>query len=132
MRAWHRVPVILYGVLLFCVTAALPVTAGDDERVPLVVKVVAAADEKPIGNASVYVGFKEGRFILWDKKRRWHVKTNREGLARLPGVDPGKVLIQVVAEGWKTFGKYYEIGEKQKGKREQIIKIKLQRPRRWY
>ncbi|MFQ5816575.1 MAG: hypothetical protein ACE5H2_01290 [Terriglobia bacterium] len=132
MPSWRHAPILVYGLLFFWAAGSFPVTAGDDDRVPLVVKVVAASGEKPIANASVYVDFKDKPgFIARGKKRRWHVKTNREGLARLPGVAPGKVLIQVIAEGWKTFGKYYDIGAEKKGKRK-VIEIKLQRPRRWY
>ncbi|MBI4461282.1 MAG: carboxypeptidase regulatory-like domain-containing protein [Acidobacteria bacterium] len=119
---------ILSGLLLWPALLA----ADEDVLVPLEVKVLAAADDTPIGNASVYVRFKEGRWLLKDKKRNWHVKTNHEGMARLPGVPPGKVLIQVVAEGWKTYGKYYEISEENPEQKMQVIEIKLDRPRRWY
>ena len=102
--------------------------AEEAKPVPLEIKVISAEGGESIDNASVYVKFKEGRWYWKDKKREWHAKTNREGLVRFPAVPQGKVLIQVVAEGWKTFGKYYDVSEAHK----KVIEIKLKRPRRWY
>lgn len=130
---WSRpcVRFILCGLVFFWIAGAARGAAVDAELVALDVKVTAATEEKVIGNASVYVSFKEGRWLLKDKKRAWHAKTNGQGLARFPGIPPGKVLIQVVAEGWKTFGKYYDLGKEPEQKRE-VVEIKLERPRRWY
>jgi len=108
--------------------AANGVWAEEAKPVPLEIKVSSAESGQPVDNASVYVKFKEGRWYWKDKRREWHAKTNREGLVRFPAVPQGKALIQVVAEGWKTFGEYYDITEAHK----KVIEIKLQRPRRWY
>lgn len=103
--------------------------AEEAKPVALEIKVIAAEGGEPIDNASVYVKFKEGRWYWKDKRREWHAKTNREGLVQFPAVPPGKLLIQVVATGWKTFGEYYEVGETTEKK---VIEIKMKRPRRWY
>ena len=39
----------------------------------------------------------------------------------------GRVLIQIVVPGWKTFGKWYDITDP-----NQAIKIHLERPPQWY
>lgn len=127
----RRFSAAFVGLVLFVVSGVGNLAGSPEELVPLEVKVMAAADSKPIGAASVYVEFKEKRKLLKDKERKWHSKTNAEGLARFPGIPPGKVLIQVVAEGWKPFGHYYEIGE-QLTEERQVVEVRLEKPRRWY
>ncbi len=153
----RRLLLVIFGLaFLSCTAGPIVCRAGDDELVPIDVRVVSAADQKPITYASVYVTFKQLKFLRGATQIRWHVKTNSEGLARFPGVKPGRVLIQVVAEGWKSFGQYYEIepkeetqsaqqsqeGENKEPEEKQtesradpkrkLIEIKLERPRRWY
>ncbi len=91
------------------------------------IEVTAGEKNQPVDSASVYVRFVEERRLVKDKKLELNVKTNREGLARLPEIPSGKVLIQVIAEGWKTFGRWYDLEEG-----EQTIKIHLEKPPRWY
>lgn len=92
-------------------------------------KIEVTGGEKPEGvdNASVYVKYQHERMLAKDKTIEMNVKTNREGIARVPSVPRGKVLVQVIAPGWKTFGQWYELSSA-----EQTIKITLQRPPRWY
>jgi hypothetical protein len=65
--------------------------------------------------------------LIKDKKFEVNVKTNQKGLAHVPDAPTGKVLIQVVAEGWKTFGQWYDVVDL-----KQVIKIHLERPPKWY
>lgn len=89
---------------------------------------VAGGDEnKPVENASVYVKYVEERTLRKDKKFELNVKTNRDGVAHIPDPPLGRVLIQIVADGWKTFGKWYDITDQ-----KQVIKIHLEKPPRWY
>ena len=82
--------------------------------------------KKPIVDASVYLKFTEVKTVR-DKKIELNLKTNQSGVARSPEVPKGRVLIQVVAPGWKTFGQYYNIARD-----EQTIQINLERPStRW-
>jgi hypothetical protein len=81
----------------------------------------------PVKNASVYVEYRQDRFLRTKKKHRYGVKTNNEGVALLREVPKGKILIQVVAEGWKPFGKVYQIETD-----ETTVEIVLQRPQKWY
>ncbi|MEE9235281.1 MAG: carboxypeptidase-like regulatory domain-containing protein [Candidatus Acidoferrales bacterium] len=100
----------------------------DKGRVRLEVHLTAAETGKPIRGASVYVKFTEERLLWRDKKRQWSLKTNQEGKAIFPVPLPeGRVLVQVVAEGWKTYGRYHRL----KGPKH-ILEIKLKEPRKWY
>lgn len=91
------------------------------------IEVVAGEKDEPVDSASVYVRFVRPRTMGKDKKIEMNVKTNRNGVAVIPSVPRGKVTIQVIAQGWKTFGQWYDLD-----KAEQTIQIKLQRPPRWY
>jgi hypothetical protein len=96
--------------------------------VKLKIEVTSAADGKPVGNASVYVRFNEsGGFLHKDKLAELNFKTNQDGSAKVPEVPQGKILIQVIAKGWHTFGKWYDIETD-----EQTIQIKLDPPPHWY
>lgn len=91
------------------------------------VEVTAGEKSEPVDQASVYVKYMEERSLRRDKKVELNLKTNREGVARLVDAPRGKVLIQVIAPGWKTFGKWFDLDQDQ-----QTIKIRLQKPPRWY
>ena len=82
---------------------------------------------EPVENASIYVRYVEERTLGRDRKIEMNVKTNREGRASVARVPRGKVLVQVIATGWKTFGQWYDLE-----KDEETIKIRLQKPPRWY
>jgi hypothetical protein len=89
---------------------------------------VTGPDDKPIGNASVYVRFSEsGGVFRHEKLAEMNFKTNSDGSVKVPEVPQGKILIQVVAKGWHTYGKWYEIE-----KDEESIQIKLEPPPHWY
>ena len=91
------------------------------------VEVTAGEKDQPVENASVYVRYQQERLLARAKKIEMNVKTNRDGVAKLPNLPRGKILVQVVAPGWKTFGQWYELE-----KEEETIRIKLQKPPRWY
>ena len=80
-----------------------------------------------VENASVYLKYVEERKLGKDKKYELNVKTNRAGVAHIPDPPIGRVLIQIVAQGWKTYGKYYELSDP-----GEVIKIHLDRPPKWY
>jgi hypothetical protein len=106
---------------------AKPKTEKQGGFTKLHVAVTAGEKNQPVENASVYVRFVQERALGKDRKTEMNVKTNRDGIVKVPDVPRGKVLIQVVAEGWKTFGRWYDIeGE------EETIKIHLEKPPRWY
>lgn len=109
------------GVLL---GTALPVLA-EDAMTRLKVEVQTLAG-RPVDRASVVVDFVEGRSIVKLGKKiitHWEVRTNQEGLAKVPALPQGKVRIQVIAKGFQTFGQIYDVAEEEK-----TIAIKLNPP----
>jgi len=129
------------GTLLFAFVfaVALTVSAQDppapapkassqtSESKRLTIEVTGGEKSVPVENASVYVKYVEEHLIKRDKKLELNVKTNREGIAHIPEAPPGRALIQIIAEGWKTYGRWYDITDPQ-----QVIKIRLERPPKWY
>lgn len=93
----------------------------------LTIEVTGGEKDVAVANASVYLKFSEGRTLRKDRKYELNVKTNRDGTAHIPDPPLGKVLLQVVADGWKTYGKYYELTDA-----GAVIKIHLDRPPKWY
>jgi len=127
-------------LLLGALALLLPATASSQAQPPakakpekptgvtrLRIEVTAGEKGQPVENASVYVKFVQERSLAKNKKFEMNVKTNHEGFAKVPEIPRGKLLIQVVAEGWKPFGRWYEVQEE-----EQTIKIRLEKPPRWY
>lgn len=91
------------------------------------IEITGGDNDTPVENASVYLKYVEERKLRKDKKIELNVKTNHEGVAHVPDAPMGKVLVQVIAEGWKSYGKWFEITDP-----KQVIKIKLEKPPRWY
>ena len=91
---------------------------------------VRGPSDKPIDRASVIVRFAEGRSVAkFGKKVRthWELRTNQEGMVSVPPIPQGKILIQVIAKGYQTFGDYFEVREEEK-----TIPIKLNAPQPQY
>jgi hypothetical protein len=83
---------------------------------------------KPVGNASVYVRFyTESGLRHRDKLAELDLKTNQDGTVKVPPIPQGKILIQVIATGWHTFGKWYDVEQD-----EDSIEIQLEAPPHWY
>ncbi|HVB34017.1 MAG TPA: carboxypeptidase-like regulatory domain-containing protein [Patescibacteria group bacterium] len=106
--------------------------ADDTSSTFLVIRVVGGKTPAPVPNASVYLNFQEKKalhFLLHLKKKvELDLKTDNNGYASFPELPRGKLLIQVVADGWKPFGEYYSLKQPR-----QTIRIKLQRPKtHWY
>ena len=104
-----------------------PKTTAPPQINRLTIEITGGDANKPVENASVYVKTLEQRFIIKDKKSEINVKTNQQGIAHIPEVPLGRVLIQIVAEGWKTYGHWYDLTDS-----KQVIKIHLERPPKWY
>jgi hypothetical protein len=99
----------------------------DEQTSHVTLEVSGGEANAPIENASVYLKYVEEHKILKDKRTELNVKTNRQGVAHVPTAPMGRVLIQVVADGWKTYGRWYDITEI-----KQTIKVHLEKPPKWY
>jgi hypothetical protein len=102
-------------------------TGNTDAASRVTIEVSGGDKDSPVENASVYLKYVEERKLKKDKKVELNVKTNRDGTAHIPEAPTGRVLIQVVADGWKTYGRWYDITEA-----KQTIKVHLEKPQRWY
>ncbi len=91
------------------------------------IEVTGGEKDQAVEGASVYVKYVQERALGKDRKIEMNLKTNREGVVKVPEIPRGKVLVQVVAEGWKPFGRWYNIEED-----AQTLKIHLEKPLRWY
>ena len=125
--AYFGWPVALMAASLVLFSVALQAQSGKENpkaaakpagTATVRIELTGGDTKKPIEDASVYVKFNKIEFNL---------KTNQNGIARSPQVPKGRILIQIVAPGWKTFGQYYDITED-----EQTIQINIERPStRW-
>ena len=103
-----------------------PSPAGDAQT-RITIEVTGGEKGVPVENASVYVKFIEEHAIKKDKKLEMNVKTSRDGIAHVPNAPMGRILVQVVAEGWKTYGRWLDLTDP-----KQTIKVHLERPPKWY
>ena len=103
-----------------------PLPAGDAQT-RITIEVTGGEKGIPVENASVYVKFIEEHAIRKDKKLEMNVKTSRDGIAHVPNAPMGRILVQVVAEGWKTYGRWLDLTDP-----KQTIKVRLERPPKWY
>jgi hypothetical protein len=101
--------------------------AASDVQTRITIEVTGGDKNIPVENASVYVKFVEEHAIKKNKTMEINVKTSREGIAHVPDAPMGRALVQVVAEGWKTYGHWLDITDP-----KQTIKVHLEKPPKWY
>jgi|SRR6476659_577870 hypothetical protein len=115
-------------LLLALVLPVAPATADDLTRLQIH---VTNARGKPVDRASVIVKFVSGRSLkaLGLKKARlsWELKSSQEGMAKIPGIPKGKILIQIIAKNYQTFGDTYDVDED-----ERVVEIVLKDPQAQY
>jgi hypothetical protein len=98
-----------------------------DSQTRITIEVSGGDKDVPVENASVYLKYVEEHVIKKNKTLELNVKTNREGVAHVPDAPLGRALVQIIAEGWKPYGRWYDITDA-----KQVIKIHLERPPKWY
>jgi len=116
---------ILSIALLIPVT--FPLLGADMTTLTISVK---SPGGKPVENASVIVKFVKGRSkTKFGKKIRteWELRSNQEGLAKIPPIPQGTILIQIIAKDYQTFGQNFDVDEEAK-----TIEIKLNPPQPQY
>jgi len=124
------VALLAYAVGFAALTAAAPRPSPlpDKKQSRVRIELTGGANQKPIPNASVYLKFSKDAKSEKGKLIELNIKTNLEGIAQSPEIPQGKILIQIVAEGWKTYGEWHEVTQD-----EQTIPIHLDRPTsKWY
>jgi hypothetical protein len=87
---------------------------------------VKTLSDRPVDRAAVRVKFVEGRnYMKLGKKivTSYEVRTNQEGMVKIPPIPQGKILVQVIARGFQTYGQTFEVNEA-----ERTIEVKLNPP----
>ena len=110
---------------LVAILALLACSAFGGEKARIQV-VVTNLDGKPVDRASVIIRFVKGRSVAKLGKKvttSWETRTNQDGLAKVPEMPQGTVLIQVIAKGFQTYGQQFDVEEDDK-----TIEIKLNPP----
>jgi hypothetical protein len=113
-------------VLFLLPAFACGVWADDEEQSTRLTIEVKTNEGKPLDRASVIVRFDEGRSIKKLGKKvitRWELRTNQQGQAKIPPIPQGKILVQVIAKGYQTFGQTFDINEEEK-----TLEVKLNPP----
>jgi hypothetical protein len=85
---------------------------------------------RPLDRASVIVTFVKGRAPakLYKKEyTHWELKTNMQGIAKIPPIPQGTIKVQVIASNYQTFGDFFEVEEAEK-----TITIQLKDPQKQY
>jgi hypothetical protein len=121
----RRFCLLLVALLIAFVAPAVAQTAVTK----LTVHVVNDSD-RPVDRASVIVKFVQGRdYIKFGKKIRdtYELRTNQEGEASIPEIPQGKILVQIIAKGYQTYGQTLDINEP-----ERTVEIKLNPPQKQY
>src|SRR5580658_678569 len=85
----------------------LSLSAADETRIHLhVVNDLG----KPVGDAEVVVRFVESREVIKLKKKvEWELRTTQQGTVSTPGIPQGKIMIQISARNYQTFGQTFDI-----------------------
>jgi hypothetical protein len=121
----RRFCLALLALPVLLVSPALAQTA----TTKLTIHVVNDSD-RPVDRASVIVKFVQGRdYIKFGKKIRdtYELRTNQEGEASIPEIPQGKILVQIIAKGYQTYGQTLDINES-----ERTVEIKLNPPQKQY
>jgi len=100
--------------LILSLSLMLPMLGADLTTLTISVK---STTGKPVEGASVIVKFVKGHAItkLGKKVRKeWELRTNQDGLAKIPPIPQGTILVQIIAKDYQTFGQNFDVDEEQK------------------
>lgn len=103
---------------------------ADPPMTKISIEVKSSESGKPVERASIVVKFISGRdkLKLYKKIRTsWETRTNERGAAQLPPIPQGKILVQVIAKGFQTFGQTFDVDEEEK-----TIEVKVNPPQPQY
>jgi hypothetical protein len=112
--------------LILLLLVSVPLLAADLTKLTVV---VTNSSGRPVDRADVIVKF-SGRSILKlgaKVRTSWEMRSSQEGVAHIPELPKGKILIQVIAKNYQTFGQTYDVSED-----ERTIEVKLNPPQSQY
>lgn len=114
---------LFLGVLAFVLASAVAQQQDESQKLSTVnIVVVRESGGKPVKNAEVVLHLldKHGN----QKQEGLELKTHEDGKAATGGIPYGKVRIQVIAQGFRTWGDDFEVNQPTLD-----ITIKLQKPK---
>ena len=117
----------ILAAVVFGAVALMPLGAADMTKIRVEVRTLGG---KPVDRASVRIQFVEGRSVTKLGKKiikSWEMRTNQDGVAKIPELPQGKMLVQVTAKGYQTYGETVDVNEEQK-----TIEVKLKPPQPQY
>lgn len=112
---------VIFGLFACLAVAVAQNTQEKPPTATLNMVIVRESGGKPVKNAEVVLHLldKEGRM----KQDGLELKTHEDGKADASGIPYGKVRIQVIAHGFRTWGQDYDVAQP-----SMAITIKLQKP----
>ena len=85
---------------------------------------------RPVDNASVIVKFIQGHNVFKlgkGTRTEWEMRTNSEGVVKIPPIPRGHILVQVIAKNYQTFGQTFDVDDEEK-----TLTIRLNAPQSQY
>jgi hypothetical protein len=120
---WNRVlSVFTLLILAFAAYAEVPMT-----KLTIAVKTQGG---HPVSQAAVIVRFVKGHSVLKLGKAvrtQWELRSNQDGEAIIPAIPQGQIRIQIIANGYQTYGDTIDVSDPEK-----TIDIKLNPPQQQY
>jgi hypothetical protein len=118
---------LMVSAVLLAVFATGALAEAPMTKITIVVKDQAG---KAVDHASVVVRFVQGHSVIKLGKAirtTFELRSNQEGEARIPSIPQGKILVQVIAKGYQTFGQTFDVAEGEK-----TLDITLNPPQQQY
>jgi hypothetical protein len=109
-------------ILALAAYAEVPMT-----KLTITVKTQAG---RPVGQAAVIVRFVKGHSVLKLGKAvrtQWEIRSNQDGEALVPAIPQGQIRVQIIANGYQTYGETFDITDTEK-----TLDIKLNPPQQQY
>lgn len=120
----RKVVLVLAAALSSCFAAW-----ADPPMTRLLIEVKTLGGQ-PVDRAGVVVRFVKGHSVTkLGKKIRttWETRTNQDGIAKIPVIPQGEILVQVIAKGYQTFGQKFDVSDDEK-----TIEVQLKPPQPQY
>jgi hypothetical protein len=104
------------AAMIGAAASSIPVLHGAVPMTALQIQVLSPGG-RPVDRASVIVTFVKGRakMKLYKKEMtHWELKTNQQGIAKIPPIPQGTIKVQIIASNYQTFGDFFEVEETEK------------------
>ena len=121
-----------FGIAFFCVSTLLVLALAAYADVPMTKLTITVKTQsgRPVGQAAVIVRFVKGHSVFKLGKAvrtQFELRTDQEGQATHSGHSAGEIRIQIIANGYQTYGETVDVTET-----ERTVDIKLNPPQQQY